>query len=121
MDASSETKRRATKTHFVPALGLFLLAPLVGEFLLGNLPITSIGAVSVSGTTLWRRCIVNSRSGRRWQLGWPGMIVLCFAYGLVEEAFVTQSLFNPNYVGLRLLDYGYISSLGISAWWTVLC
>jgi hypothetical protein len=58
-------------------------------------------------------------SGRRWGLGWPGMIVLCFAYGLIEEAFVTQSLFNPNYVGLRLLDYGYIPSLGISAWWTV--
>lgn len=119
MDASSETKHRATKTHFVPALGLFLLAPLVGEFLLGNLSITSLSFLLLLAPLYGGGALLIRESGRRWGLGWPGMIVLCFAYGLIEEAFVTQSLFNPNYVGLRLLDYGYIQSLGISAWWTV--
>jgi hypothetical protein len=47
------------------------------------------------------------------------MIVLGLAYAVIEEAFVTETLFNPDYLGLRLLDYGYISSLGIGAWWTV--
>jgi hypothetical protein len=31
-----------------------------------------------------------------------------------------MSLFNPNYVGLRLLDNGYIPQLGIGVPWTVL-
>jgi hypothetical protein len=56
---------------------------------------------------------------RRLKFGWPGIVVLGLAYAVIEEAFVTQSLFNPNYLGLSLLDYGYISSLGIGAWWTV--
>ncbi len=48
------------------------------------------------------------------------MVLLGLTYAIIEEAFVTQSLFNPNYLGLRLLDYGYIDSLGISIWWTLL-
>lgn len=47
------------------------------------------------------------------------MVVLGLVYAVVEEAFVTQSQFNPDYLGLRLLDYGYVSGLGISVWWTV--
>ncbi|MEZ4736459.1 MAG: hypothetical protein R3E79_55945 [Caldilineaceae bacterium] len=110
---------RTTATRFLPALGLFLLAPLVGEFLLGNLSITSLSFLLLLAPLYGGGALLIRESGRRRRLGWPGMIVLCYAYGLIEEAFVTQSLFNPNYVGLRLLDYGYIPSLGISAWWTV--
>lgn len=117
--AQGETKQRIAKMHLMPALGLFILAPLVGEFLLGNLSITSLGLLLLLAPLYGGGALLIRESGRRWQLGWPSMIVLCFAYGLIEEAFVTQSLFNPNYVGLRLLDYGYISGLGISAWWTV--
>ena len=58
-------------------------------------------------------------TARRLKLGWPAIVLLGLAYAIVEEALVTQSLFNPNYLGLRLLDYGYISGLGIGAWWTV--
>jgi hypothetical protein len=53
------------------------------------------------------------------KLRWNGILILCLAYGILEEAFVTQSLFDPDYLGLRLLDYGYIKSLGIGSWWTV--
>jgi len=47
------------------------------------------------------------------------MLWLALAYALIEEGFTTQSLFNPNYAGQRLLDYGYLPSLGISLNWTV--
>lgn len=56
---------------------------------------------------------------RRTQRGWPGIIVLGMAYAIFEEAFTTQSLFNPNYLHLHLLQPAYIPSLGISAWWTL--
>jgi hypothetical protein len=43
------------------------------------------------------------------------------AYAILEEAFTTQSLFNPNYLRLNLglLTPAYIPALGIGAWWTL--
>jgi hypothetical protein len=35
------------KRRIAPALGLFLLAPLIAEYLLGNLPITWIASLIV--------------------------------------------------------------------------
>lgn len=107
------------KTRLAPAVGLFFLAPLVGEFLLGNLPITWLWALISLAPLYGGGALLIRETARRLKLGWPGVVLLGLAYAVVEEALVTQSLFNPNYLGLRLLDYGYISSLGIGAWWTV--
>jgi hypothetical protein len=41
-------------------------------------------------------------------------VLLGLIYAVIEEAFVTQSLFNPNYLGLRLLDYGYSTVLELA-------
>jgi len=43
------------------------------------------------------------------------------AYTLIEEGFVDQSLFNPDYLQmhLHLLEPAWIPALGISAWWTL--
>lgn len=51
--------------------------------------------------------------------GWPTIFCLALAYGLIEEGFVIQTLFNPNYLGIGLLNYGFIPSLGIGSFWTV--
>jgi len=60
---------------------------------------------------------VVRRTGR----GWPSILLLGMAYAIFEEAYTTQSLFNPNYLKLNLglLTPAYIPSLGISAWWTL--
>jgi hypothetical protein len=107
--------------RLLPAIGLFFLAPLVAEFLLGNIPITMLGSLIVlapmyGGGALLVREFVR-RSGR----GWPTVILLGLAFGILEEAFMTQSLFNSNYLGLNLhlLEPAYMPSLGIGAWWTV--
>jgi hypothetical protein len=92
----------------------------VAEFLLGNLPITALGSLILlipmygGGSLLIREGV--RRSGR----GWPSILVLALAYGVIEEGIATMSLFNPNYAGQRLLDYGYIPDLGIGGPWTVL-
>jgi hypothetical protein len=113
------TRPQIAKRHFIPALGLFFLAPLVGEFLLGNLPITWWWVLLTLAPLYGGGALLIRETTRRLGLGWPSMVVFGLVYAVIEEAFVTQSLFNPDYVGLRLLDYGYISSLGISVWWTV--
>ena len=109
------------KSRPAPAITLFFVAPLVAEFLLGNLPIKLIGALIVlapmyGGGALLIREIVR-RAGR----GWPTILLLALTYGILEEAFTTQSLFNPNYLNMNmhLLDPAYIPALKLGGWWTI--
>jgi len=58
---------------------------------------------------------VTRRTGR----GWPTILLLGLAFGLIEEGLLTQSRFNRHYLGLDLLSYGHVWSLGIGLPWTV--
>jgi hypothetical protein len=115
----SEAAPPRIRGGLVPALTLFFLAPLVAEFLLGNLPITWLWVLIVLAPLYGGGALLVREIARRRGLGWPGILILGLAYGVIEEALVTQSLFNPDYLGLRLLDFGYLPSLGIGLWWTV--
>ena len=119
MSTSREPNKQPSRHRLAPALGLFVLAPLVGEFLLGNLPITWLWTLLTLAPLYGGGALLIRETARKFGLGWPSMLLLGLAYAIVEEAFVTQSLFNDNYLGLRLLDYGYLPTLGIGAWWTV--
>jgi hypothetical protein len=106
------------KLRIFAAVGLIFLSPFIAEFLLGNIPITMLYLLPVLALLYGGGCILIRETAVRLKLGWNGILILCLAYGIVEEAFVTQSLFDPNYLGLRLLDYGYIKKLGIGSWWS---
>jgi hypothetical protein len=105
--------------RIVPALVLFFLSPLIAEYLLGNLPPSRLFLLPMmallygAGSVLIRE--VTRRTGR----GWPTIVTLGIAYAVIEEGIATQSLFNPNYVGLHLLTYGFVPALGIAGPWTV--
>ena len=96
-----------------------MFSPLVSEYLLGDFSVRQLGILVGllplygGGALLVRE--ITRRAGR----GWPTMILLGLAYALIEEGLLTQSLFNPNYAGLRLLDYGFIPALGTSLNWAV--
>ena len=98
----------------LPAIGLFFLAPLVAEFLLGNLPITLLGALIILAPMYGGGALLIREVVRRTGGGWPGIVALGVAYAIFEEAFTTQTLFNPNYLhlNLHLLDPAYIPALG---------
>jgi len=107
--------------RFLPAAVLFFLAPLVAEFLLGDLPVNMLGVLLIlaplyGGGALWIREIVRRTGG-----GYPRIMTLGLAYAIFEEAFTTQTLFNPNYLhlNLHLLQPAYIPALGIGIWWTL--
>jgi hypothetical protein len=104
-----------------PAIGLYFLAPLISEFLLGDFPITKLGIILILAPMYGGGALLIREIARRTNGGWPMIITLALAYGIFEEAFTTQTLFNPNYLGLNLhlLDHGFIPALGIGAWWTV--
>jgi hypothetical protein len=104
-----------------PAVGLFFLAPLVAEFLLGDLPIRMLGVLVILAPMYGGGALLVREVARRRGLGWPGIFVLALAYAVLEEAFTTQTLFNPDYLrlNLHLLEPAYIPALGIGVWWTV--
>jgi hypothetical protein len=104
-----------------PAIGLFFVAPLVAEYLLGDIPIKMLGVLAILAPLYGGGALLIREVTRRTGRGWPTIIVLAFAYAVLEEAFTTQTLFNPNYLNLNLhlLQPAYIPALGIGGWWTV--
>jgi hypothetical protein len=104
-----------------PAVGLFFLAPFISEYLLGDFPLTKIGYLFILAPFYGGGALLIREVVRRSSKGWPTILMMAFAYAVFEEAFTTQSLFNPNYLKLNmhLLHPAYIPALGIGGWWTV--
>jgi len=102
-----------------PVLSLFLLSPLVGEYLLGSLPMSMIAILPLMAAMYGSGALLIREVARRLGKGWPSIVLLATAYGFIEEGFITQSLFNPNYMHLRLLDFGYIPLLGTALPWLI--
>ena len=109
------------KRGLLPALGLFLVAPVVAEFLLGNMPISMLGLLPILAPVYGGGALLIRETARRAGRGWPSILLLALAYGILEEAFLQQSLFNPDFLDLHLhlLEPAFIPSLGIGAWWTI--
>ncbi|MFC6679099.1 hypothetical protein ACFQE7_24530 [Nonomuraea ferruginea] len=105
--------------RIAPALGLFFLSPLIGEFLLGNLPVTMLVALITLAPLYGGGALLVRELARRRGVGWPGIVLLAVAYGLIEEGLVTRSLFNPGFAGMDLRSYAWIPGVEVSAWWTV--
>ncbi len=106
-------------SRFAAAFSLFLLSPLIAEYLLGSLPMSMIVILPVMALMYGGGAVVIRELVRRTGRGWPSIILLATAYGLIEEGLVDQSLFNPNYLHLRLLDYGFVPALGTSLVWAI--
>lgn len=98
---------------------LVLLAPLVAEFASGNLPLSFLWLLVLYAPLYGGAAVLVRDVARRSRRPWTVVALLGLAYGVAEEAFLSGSLFNPDYADLRLLDFGWIPALGMGAWWTV--
>lgn len=93
-----------------PAVVLFFLAPIIGELLSGSAPpaefFNPFGLLMLSvlyggGAILARELTL------RWRKGWPTLLVLGAAYGIIEEGLMVKSFFDPNWIDLDILGtYG---------------
>jgi hypothetical protein len=112
----------APKRKISAVITLFFVAPLVAEYLLGDLPLKLLPVVIVLAPMYGGGAVLIRDAARRAGRGWPTMLVLALAYMLIEEGLVTQSLFNHDYLKMQmhLLDPAYLPALGIGAWWTLL-
>lgn len=98
-------------------LGLLLLAPWVPEYLVGShtvldLPLIVFLVPMYGGGALLIREVAR-RSGR----GWPTILLLGLAYGVVEAGLLDQSLFDPDFAGQDFQSVAPLPGLGISAFY----
>jgi hypothetical protein len=91
----------------------------VAEFLLGDFTLAQLSFLILLAPAYGGAAVVIRELTRRTGRGWPTMILLALAYGLIEEGLETQSLFNPGYLDAHLLDHGFVPALGISVPWTL--
>ncbi|MET7330117.1 hypothetical protein [Nonomuraea sp. NPDC005650] len=82
------------------ALLLAVITPAIAELTLGNPPLSQIWLMLLwipiygAGTVLIRE-LVRRRRG-----GWPSILLLGLAYGIVEEGLVLQALSSPTMYGV---------------------
>jgi hypothetical protein len=103
--------------RLLPVCSLFLLSPLIAEYLLGSMPVRQLAVLPILALVYGSGAILVREFALRLGGGVPRLVLLGFAYALVEEGLSTQSMFNPNYLHLRLLDFGFIPALGTSPVW----
>ena len=107
------------KSAKLPVACLLFMSPLIGEYLLGSLPASMLALLPLMMAMYGAGAILIRETVRYTGGGWAAIVLLATAYGLFEEGFVTQSLFNPNYLHLRLLDFGFLPLLGTALPWTI--
>ena len=103
-----------------PVLALLLLAPWVGEFLLGNISVRQLPALLILTLLYGCGALLIREVARRTGRGWPTILLLGAAYGVIEAGLVDQSMFNPSFEGWEFQAVTPVPALGISAWyaWT---
>ncbi len=101
--------------RLAPVVGLFVLAPFVGEYLLGNLTISALVLGLLLAPLYGCGAILVRELARRYGGGWPTMALLACAYALIEEGPVDQLLWNDSYAGADMLHGdSYLPALGMS-------
>lgn len=87
-----------TGTHWLPVLGVLLLAPWFAEMSWGGYPFTDIPAILLFLSPLYGAAALLIREvARRAGRGWPTILLLAAAFGVLQAGIVDQSLFNPSY------------------------
>jgi hypothetical protein len=101
--------------RFAPVMVLVVLAPVVAEVIFGATPLTNPGALLPDAAVYGCGALLIRELVRRRGLGWPSILMLGVAFGIVEEGLALQSLFNPN-----LFNAGDLGghALGVNWVWT---
>ncbi|MEV4618733.1 hypothetical protein AB0J74_08520 [Asanoa sp. NPDC049573] len=102
--------------RFWPVLVLLVLAPWVGEYLLGNVPIQRLPFLPVLIPLYGCGALLAREIARHTGRGWPTIFLLAMAYGVIEAGLVDQSLFNTTFEGLDQRGVTPVPWLGVSAY-----
>ncbi|GLW33760.1 hypothetical protein [Actinoplanes regularis] len=99
-DASEQvTEPRRRWRSWVPVVALLVLAPWTAECSWGGFAVADYPMVILFLGPLYGGAAVLIReTSRRTGGGWPVIVLLAAAFGVVQAALVDQSLFNPGFL-----------------------
>ncbi|MFI5835536.1 hypothetical protein ACIA5A_17850 [Micromonospora sp. NPDC051300] len=87
------------RRRLAPAIALLLLAPWTAECVWGGFTLPGMPFVVVLLAPMYGGAALLIReTARRLGLGWPGIVLLAAAFGVVQAGLVDQSLFNPDFL-----------------------
>jgi len=98
-------------------LSLAILAPLVAEYLLGDLRIVDLAAFPALAMLYGGGAVLIREVVRRTDGSWRTFVALAVAYAVLEEGILDQTFFNPDFMHQHLLAYGFWPRLGTSPAW----
>lgn len=110
---------------FVAVVGLLLLAPVCAEYLSAYDTSTGDLGALVAGFLVLAPlygapALLIREVGRRSGLGWPGLLLLAAAFGVLQAGLVDQSVFADDYRSIAdwpaLWDPTYVPGLDLSAY-----
>lgn len=116
------------RTRWLPVLTLAVLAPVCAEYLWGyddstGHPGTLLGNLIVFTPLYGCPALLIREVARRRGLGWPGILLLAAAFGVVEAGVVDQSMFSRDYRDIPywsdLADPTYVAPIGLSVFLAV--
>ncbi|MFD3875736.1 hypothetical protein [Streptomyces sp. NPDC058623] len=86
-----------------PIVGLLLLSPICAEYLIGYLevmgrPVDLLIGLLVLAPLYGTAAVMIREVIRRTGRGWPSILLLGAAFGVIQAGLVDQSLFNPDFV-----------------------
>lgn len=105
------------------AVGLLLLSPICAEYLIGydqiiSNPLDMLTGLLVLGPLYGTVAVLIREVARRTGRGWPTMVLLSAAFGLIQAGVIDQSLFNPDFVDEASWDDDrlptFVAGLGVS-------
>ncbi len=91
-----------------PLLALVLLSPVIAEMLSGSTPpLEWLNPIAVL-FLIWlygAGVLVMRETAVRWKTGWPSILLLGAAYGIIEEGLAVKSFFDPGWMDLGTLGW----------------
>jgi hypothetical protein len=117
------------KTSWPKLLTLVIASTLIAELFSGSTPFSRIVQLLPQFLLYGTGAVLIREVTRRLGLGWTTIILLGFAFGLVVEGLVLQSIFNPHFLGLDIA-YGRAAGInwvwgeylpGLHCFWSITC
>lgn len=88
----------ARRTRWLPVLSVLVAAPWFAELSWGGYPLTDLPLIVLFLGPLYGGAALLIREfARRTGRGWPTILLLGAAFGVLQAGLVDQSLFNPQY------------------------
>ena len=84
-----------------PVVGLLVLSPIAAEYLSGYQvfnPLVLLGYLGIFIPLYGTVAVLIREITRRTRRGWPTILLLGAAFGLIQAGLIDQSLFNPGYL-----------------------